>query len=136
MINAALMCMTLAIYYESRDQPLIGQLGVATVVLERVNDPAYPNTECEVINQGPLNGGPTFNRCQFSFMCDGKKEVMRNQTAALIALGVALLSYTGVGVMVTHHATHYHEKTILPWWALSMTRTADIADHYFYKKQG
>ena len=47
-----------------------GQAAVAQVVLNRVRNPAYPDTICSVVYQN--NGW--FNRCQFSFACDRIKD--------------------------------------------------------------
>ena len=43
---------------------------MAQVVLNRVRNPAYPNTICGVVYQNDH----WRNRCQFSFACDGIKD--------------------------------------------------------------
>ena len=48
-----LECMTKNIYFEAKNQPLMGQLAVALVVMNRVGDKRFPNTICEVVQQGP-----------------------------------------------------------------------------------
>ena len=57
-------CLALAIYHESRNQPLEGRIAVAAVVLNRVRTGAYPNSICAVV----------FDRCQFSWVCDRRKQ--------------------------------------------------------------
>ena len=47
-----------------------GQAAVAQVILNRVRNPAYPNTICGVVYQND----DWCNRCQFSFACDGIKD--------------------------------------------------------------
>jgi spore germination cell wall hydrolase CwlJ-like protein len=53
-----LACIALAVYYESRGESIRGQRAVASVVMNRVRDPRFPNTACGVLLQ----------RYQFSFM--------------------------------------------------------------------
>ena len=56
-------CLAEAIYFESRGEPLAGQIAVAEVILNRVDSPAYPNTVCGVTHQGVGTAG---RACQFS----------------------------------------------------------------------
>ena len=51
MIGAAVFCLALNIYYEARNQPVVGQIAVSQVVLHRVKDKRYPNTVCKVVRQ-------------------------------------------------------------------------------------
>ena len=46
-------CLADNIYWEARNQPVRGMFAVAFVVDNRVSDTRYPNTYCEVIQQGP-----------------------------------------------------------------------------------
>jgi N-acetylmuramoyl-L-alanine amidase len=56
-------CLAKNIYYESRGEPVRGQIAVAAVTLNRLNDPRFPDDVCEVIYQR-VN-----RRCQFSWVC-------------------------------------------------------------------
>ena len=68
MITEALFCLALTVYHEARSQPLIEQVAVAQVVLNRVSSPNFPNTVCAVVKE---NRYPNqLHKCQFSFMCD------------------------------------------------------------------
>ena len=51
MIAEALMCMALNIYHEARNQSVVGQVAVAEVVMNRVEDSRFPDTICEVVKQ-------------------------------------------------------------------------------------
>ena len=51
MIAEALMCMALNIYHEARNQSMVGQVAVAEVVMNRVEDSRFPDTICEVVKQ-------------------------------------------------------------------------------------
>ena len=46
-------CLAKNIYYEARNQGTAGWMAVTAVVLNRVNDSRFPNTICEVVEQGP-----------------------------------------------------------------------------------
>ncbi len=61
-------------YYEARNQGTAGRLAVSNVVLNRMNDTRFPNTVCEVVEQGPVRESwkkdgtmyPIKHKCQFS----------------------------------------------------------------------
>ena len=65
--GAEQQCLAEAIYFESRGEPLEGQIAVAEVVLNRVDDRSFPKTVCGVTRQGVGSG----RGCQFSYACDG-----------------------------------------------------------------
>lgn len=44
-------CLALTIYYEARGEPIEGQYAIADVVLNRVSDPDFPKSVCEVTYQ-------------------------------------------------------------------------------------
>jgi len=68
MIAPALMCIAVAVYFEARGEPSAGQIAVAQVVRNRIEDPRYPDNACDVVKQGYYwNGNPVRNKCQFSF---------------------------------------------------------------------
>ena len=53
LLETALVCLSLIIYHEAKNQSVVGQAAVAEVVMNRVADTRYPNTVCEVVYQGP-----------------------------------------------------------------------------------
>ncbi|SVB12061.1 uncharacterized protein METZ01_LOCUS164915, partial [marine metagenome] len=53
--DGSVECLALNMYYEARDQGSAGLLGVSSVVLNRVKDKRFPNTICEVVEQGPIS---------------------------------------------------------------------------------
>jgi spore germination cell wall hydrolase CwlJ-like protein len=46
-------CLAYNMYHEARGQGTAGIYAVSAVVLNRVNDRRFPNTVCEVVEQGP-----------------------------------------------------------------------------------
>ena len=93
MFAEALVCLALNVYHEARDQPFIGQVAVAQVVMNRVRDDRYPDDVCDVVMQGPTYSWkpdfPVRHRCQFSWYCDGKSDKTPDQTAWEQALTIA-----------------------------------------------
>ncbi|MEQ8176871.1 MAG: cell wall hydrolase [Amphiplicatus sp.] len=123
-------CLAEAIYYEARSESRVGQLAVADVVLNRVASPIYPNSICGVVYQGSER---TDLRCQFSFTCDGsmKRRLNQRKWAAAEDLSGAILA--GLRVPVSRNATHYHADYVSPPWSKTLTPTATIGTHKFYR---
>jgi len=132
----AITCLALNIYFESRNQPIEGQVAVSQVVLERVKSKKYPNTVCEVVFQGPTYSWsvnyPIRDRCQFSWYCDGLSDKPKDEIAWLNSLEVAEKVYYGLTDTVKG-ATHYHSVKVDPWWAKYKVKVKQIGDHIFYK---
>ena len=51
MSSAAMLCLALAVFYESRGEPLRGQKAVAEVIVNRAESGKYPKDICSVIKQ-------------------------------------------------------------------------------------
>tara|TARA_R110000868_G_scaffold1081_5_gene8275 strand:+ start:73 stop:465 length:393 start_codon:yes stop_codon:yes gene_type:complete len=130
MISAALMCMALNVYHESRSENLNGQVAVANVTLNRVADSKWPNDVCSVVEQGYSKGK---HKCQFSWYCDGKSDTPTNSVSWARAVLVANDVMMGYIPDITEGATHYHAKYVNPYWAKSFTKTVAIGSHIFYK---
>jgi len=137
MFTSAALCLATAIYFEARGEPTVGQIAVANVIVNRAHDRRYPNTICEVVQQGPTykwsSNLPVRHRCQFSFYCDGKPEEIYDDSAFEKAVGIASRIISGDIVDITDGATHYHATRILPEWASSKTQTVTINNHIFYR---
>ena len=123
-------CLAQAIYYESRGEPLDGQIAVAEVVLNRVDSRGYPNTICGVTNQGVGSG----RACQFSYACNGAPERMASPLPRARAEKLASLMLAGRARAVTDGATHFHATYVRPSWSRQLVRTAAIGQHVFYRQ--
>lgn len=123
-------CLTEALYFEARGETLKGIFGVAEVILNRVDDPRYPSSVCGVINQGT---GERY-RCQFTYTCDGRPEVMSEKRARDLVGKVARIMLDGAPRTLTDGATHYHTKSVKPRWSRAFPRTTTIGYHHFYKQ--
>lgn len=142
LLETAFICLALNTYHEAKNQSLVGQVATAQVVMNRVADDRYPNTVCEVVKQGPTRPSwedpakeyPIRHRCQFSWYCDGKPDVPKNEKAWRKAQDVAfLVLYNKINLDVTEGATHYHATYVRPAWARTKTRTTRIEKHIFYR---
>ena len=90
--DQAWRCLSEALYFEARGESVKGMFAVAEVILNRVESPNYPGDVCGVIYQGT---GERY-RCQFTYSCDGKKEVI-NEPRAWERVGkVARLTLDGL----------------------------------------
>ncbi len=122
-------CLSEALYFEARGETVKGQFAVAEVIMNRVASQRYPNSLCGVIRQGT---GKKF-QCQFTYTCDGHKEVIREKKAFERVSKVARAVIDGAVADLTAGATHYHTTAVRPRWSRTFTRTAQIGVHMFYR---
>jgi spore germination cell wall hydrolase CwlJ-like protein len=126
-------CLATGIYFEARGENLRGQAAVGQVILNRVRNPTYPKSICGVVYQ---NDG-WFNRCQFSFACDGIPDRITNPAAYGMAKDVALAVTSGkIFIPEVGSATHYHATYVQPRWARTMEKMKKIGLHIFYRTYG
>lgn len=126
-------CLATAIYFEARGEEVRGQAAVAQVILNRVRNPAYPASVCDVVYQNDS----WINKCQFSFACDGIPDVITDRRAYRLAKDVAM-AVTGGKIFLSEVAssTHYNATYVSPRWARSMERMTQIGSHIFYRTFG
>ena len=125
------------IYHEAKNQPMAGQIAVAQVVMNRVNDSRYPDNVCDVVKQGLTykNGKVVLGKCQFSWYCDGKKDDVNTESEKWQnSIRYASMVLTNrITLDVTEGATHYHATYVRPAWARTKTKTVRINRHIFYR---
>jgi len=126
--SAEWRCLATALYFEARGETVKGQFAVAEVILNRVDSPAYPQSICGVVNQRSSKG------CQFSFICDGNSEAIREQAAFVQAGKIASVMLAGAPRGLTQGATYFHTTNVRPGWAHKFPRTAAIGSHLFYRQ--
>ena len=122
-------CLSEALYFEARGESIKGQFAVADVIMNRVDSSNFPDTLCKVIKQGT---GRKY-QCQFTYTCDGYKEVISEPNAYERAGKVARIIMDGAPRELTSGATYYHTKAVSPSWSRKFNRTTTIGVHHFYK---
>ena len=122
MIDLAVMCLAMNVYWEARNQSLAGQVAVAQVTVERVLSSDYPNDVCGVVYQHK----------QFSWFWDGKSDVPQEKVAWDRAQMVAMGVLGGSGHSDLGGVLHYHALYVKPYWTKDMKMVARIDDHLFY----
>lgn len=122
-------CLAEALYFEARGETVKGQFAVAEVILNRVKSERFPSTLCGVINQGT---GKRY-QCQFTYTCDGHKEVIAEPRSYVRVAKVARAMMDGGVPELTNGATHYHTTAVRPRWSRVYTKTARIGQHLFYR---
>ena len=118
-----LECLAVGVYFESKSEPLAGQLAVGQVIANRANSRGrFPSSYCGVLTQ----------RGQFSFVRGGRwpsvtESSMQWKNAVAIARIVdADLHDSSVG-----KALFFHARRVSPGWRL--TRVASVGNHIFYR---
>ncbi|MCO5731123.1 cell wall hydrolase [Rhizobium sp. SSA_523] len=126
-------CLASGIYFEARGESVKGQAAVAQVILNRVRNPAYPDTICGVVYQNE----DWRNRCQFSFACDNIEDRIRSREHWTMAREVALAVTAGkIWLKQVGSSTHYHAVYVRPPWARTMKKVGRIGLHVFYRTYG
>ncbi len=129
--NAQHRCLTEALYFEARGEPIRGQYAVAEVILNRVDNDNYPDNICDVVYQNAHR----HLACQFTYACDGIPENMTDRATWDRLSRIARLMMDGAPRTLTSGATHYHADYVHPDWARVYPRTATIGQHLFYRQQ-
>ena len=120
---AQIRCLADNTYFEAGNQSTTGKIAVNNVVMNRVNNPRFPNTPCAVIKQRNRS------TCQFSWVCQRGIRV-RNQEVYRASEQVAIRAYLGQVSDVTSGSLFYHADYVNPRW--NLRRVTKIGSHIFY----
>jgi len=142
---ADVLCLAKNIYFEAGVESTAGKLAVANVTLNRTLGANYPNTICEVVQEGihyynaqKDEHFPVRDRCQFSWYCDGMGDDPREgrtwKSAQELAKKVLINHYDKALIDITDGATHYHANWMetYPKWSKKKKIMASIDRHIFY----
>lgn len=121
--RAELESMAKNIYFESRGEPLVGQIAVGYVVLDRLLTVGFPKTIDGVIYQKSPS-------CQFSWTCQRRYPV-RDQISWIRALWVAEAVLNGDVANPVPGALFFHATSVRPFRVKDTIRVI-IQDHVFY----
>ena len=118
-----LECLAVGVYFESKSEPLAGQLAVGEVIANRANSNGrFPSTYCGVL----------FQRSQFSFI-RGRSlpTVPRASKQWQTAVAIAKIVDQDLKDSVVGNALFFHAKRVSPGWRLK--RVASVGNHIFYR---
>jgi N-acetylmuramoyl-L-alanine amidase len=121
--NREMECLAVGIYFESKGEPLTGQLAVGQVIANRAESKGrFPSSYCGVL----------FQRSQFSFI-RGKSlpRVPRASRHWQTAVAVAKIVDQDLKDSSVGNALFFHAKHVSPRWRLK--RVASIGNHIFYR---
>ena len=116
-------CLATGIYFESKSEPLAGQLAVGKVIANRAQSAGrFPSTYCGVL----------FQRGQFSFV-HGRSlpSVPRASKQWQTAVALAKIVDQGLHDSSVGKALFFHARYVSPGWRLK--RVASIGNHVFYR---
>lgn len=129
-LGKAKHCLASAVYFEARDEPVSGQIAVAQVVINRVFSGFYPNDLCNVVYQNASR----HLECQFTFACDGKRNIVNEHGAWARAQQIAGQVLAGdLYDQAVGSSTHYHALYVRPDWVQEMKKRARYGTHNFYR---
>jgi hypothetical protein len=120
-LDDQMKCLATAVYFESKGEPLDGQLAVAQVILNRVEDGRFGRDICAVV-KAPK---------QFSFVRGGQMPDPRGLAQYATAEAIALIAVSGSWPEIVPDATHFHATRVSPGWKLR--RVATVGQHVFYR---
>ena len=128
-------CLAETIYFEARNQELLGQIAVGLVALNRVKSSRFPDTLCDVTRQAKRDSSGRIikYKCQFSYYCDGLKEHVAEKEAWSTAKIVAETVIEQGHKDFTDGALYYHTTSIIPYWSSAYHPTLELGDHIFYR---
>ena len=155
-------CMAQNIYFEARAESMLGKTAVGWVTMNRVEDKRWPGTVCNVVHQGTHRESwktkqhadlpeseriyyPKKHRCQFSWYCDGKKDIIwanyqdgrtikENARAWFDSIVIALAVMTNhVNDNTKGSVYYYNPHLVFPNWTETQTLSVIIGNHTFMR---
>jgi N-acetylmuramoyl-L-alanine amidase len=118
-----LECLATGIYFESKSEPLAGQLAVGQVIANRTQTGGrFPASYCGVL----------FQRGQFSFVHGHSlPHVSADSRQWQTAVAIAKIVDEGLKQSLVGDALFFHARYVSPGWHLK--RVASIGNHIFFR---
>ncbi|MCF8707245.1 cell wall hydrolase [Rhizorhapis sp. SPR117] len=121
-LDSEMQCLASAVYFESKGEPLAGQLAVARVVINRSESSRFPDSLCGVIYQ----------RSQFSFVRGGRMPAINTSSKAWHrAVAIAKIALDNSWTNEAKGALYFHARRVSPGWR--RTKLVAIDNHIFYR---
>lgn len=133
-VDKQIYALALNMYHEARGEGNDAMQLVGEVTLNRVKNPHFPNTVCGVVYQAKRNsqGKVIKNKCQFSWYCDGRSDVPKNNKLWSISKNIAKDLLANSIELLGTEATHYHAVSVKPYWAKYYENLGVYGKHIFY----
>ncbi|WP_082441590.1 cell wall hydrolase [Sphingomonas sp. Leaf33] len=119
--DAELRCLAAGVFFESKGEPLAGQLAVAQTILNRTKSGRFPKSVCGVLTQAG----------QFSFVRGGTVPSAEGRNGWQTAVAVAKVAANQLWDGAADKALFFHARRVSPGWR--MTKIAAIGNHVFYR---
>lgn len=120
-LDSELRCLATAVYFESKGEPLEGQLAVAQVILNRMESRRFADTICGVVHQPR----------QFSY---SKTAAVRTQSKNWrTAVAIASIAREERWQEIAPEALFFHANYVAPSWRQSRVKVSQIGAHIFYR---
>jgi spore germination cell wall hydrolase CwlJ-like protein len=117
-----LECLAAGIYFESKSEPLAGQLAVGQVIANRADSGRFASTYCGVL----------FQRGQFSFVRGHSWPTINKQGRQWqTAVAIAKIVDQDLKDSAAANALYFHARRVHPGWRLK--QVASIGNHVFYR---
>ena len=116
-------CLATAVYFESRGEPVEGQLAVADVVMNRAASGRYPSDWCSVVKQ----------KAQFSFVQHGQFPAITDAYSWQMAQAVARTAILNMARELPTDVLWYHANYVAPTWRNNREYVEQIGAHLFYR---
>jgi len=120
-MDSELECLAGAVYFESKGEPLSGQLAVANVVINRTKSGRFPGSICSVVTQ------PS----QFSFVRGGRIPAVRSNAQYRTATAIAKIAMADSWDNPAPKALYFHARYVSPGW--NRARVTTIGNHIFFR---
>lgn len=115
-------CLATSVYFESKGEPLNGQLAVAQTIMNRTQSGRFPSSVCGVVLQ----------RGQFSFIHGGDMPSTPHASSAWKrAVAIATIAREGLWKQVAPAALFFHARRVSPGWG--KVRVASLGNHIFFR---
>jgi len=123
-------CLAQNIYYEAGWEPEEGQVAVAMVTMNRVEDGRFGNSICGVVKQ------KVQNTCQFTWFCEHKALTNINHNVYNDVKNLAAYVYANYDKMddPSKGSLFYHADYVNPKWK-NMVYMVKIGHHKFYNRK-
>ncbi|HEX4695345.1 cell wall hydrolase [Sphingomonas sp.] len=119
--DSELSCLAGAVYFESKGEPLSGQLAVADVIINRTTSGRFPSSICSVVKQPG----------QFSFVHGGRIPEVGSNAQYRTAVAIAKIAMANGWDDPAPKALYFHARRVSPNWGKA--RVAAIGNHIFFR---